>query len=148
MDSLLRVSPNSIWPNLLSKSLPLPADTLNFNFSKLFSFWTVLPLLQNLKEFDLVYSVNQNTTGSFSLHSEIGKINCMFFLDFFWNLLKVCLPEFHFFFLLLERWEWGRQICSPPLTYLSCLLLLFVCLDWLWSGPHNMTDLFITHASM
>ena len=64
----------------------------------------MLPFLQNLKEFDLVYSVNLNTTGSFSLHPEIRNINCMFFfLDFSWNLLKVCLPEFHFFFSITRK---------------------------------------------
>ena len=26
-----------------------------------------------------------------------------FFLDFFWNLLKVCLPEFHFFFTITRK---------------------------------------------
>ena len=58
----------------------------------------MLPLLQNLKEFDLVYSVNQNKTGSFSLHPEIRNMNCMvFFLDFFgtfWRFVyPFCLPR-------------------------------------------------------
>ena len=99
----------------------------------------MLPLLQNLKEFDLVYSVNQNTTGSFSLHHEIRNINCMFFfLDLFWNLLKVCLPEFLFF--SITRKMGMRQADLFSTFNLFVLSVTPFCLPRLimeWTSQHD-----------